>query len=171
MWCWCYSIIKAIILWQVSRFIVLTILHRDNPVKLETCCSVLLRKIRLTVKFPEDIEDTKFRLRYTNANILHTINRKTTVSEMKSQLQYISHICRCPNNVLTKKMLFVKSKRPYQRDPWINIAKLLHICFEQVKRSTGWFHYIGSESSWQCNSVVTRLPNGGLNWKWNYLQV
>lgn len=52
--------------------------------KLETCCSVLLRKIRLTVESPEDIEDTKFRLRYTNANILHTINRKTTVSEMKS---------------------------------------------------------------------------------------
>ena len=60
-------------------------------------------------------------------------------------LKYISHVCRCPNNVLTKKMLFVKSKRPYQRDPWINIAKLLHIYFEQAKRSTGWFHYIGSE--------------------------
>ena len=51
-------------------------------------------------------------------------------------LKYIGHICRCPNTVLTKKMLFAKSWRPYKRDPWINIAKLLNVSIEQAKGST-----------------------------------
>ena len=38
--------------------------------------------------------------------------------------------------MLTKKMLFAKSKRLYQLDPWINIAKLLNVFVEQAKRST-----------------------------------
>ena len=38
--------------------------------------------------------------------------------------------------MLTKKMLFAKSKRLYQLDPWINIAKLLNVFIEQAKRST-----------------------------------
>ena len=33
-------------------------------------------------------------------------------------------------------MLFSKSRRPYKRDPWINIAKLLNVSIEQAKRST-----------------------------------
>ena len=37
--------------------------------------------------------------------------------------------------MLTKK-LFAKSKRLYQQDPWINIAKLLNVFIEQAKRST-----------------------------------
>ena len=32
------------------------------------------------------------------------------------------HVRRCPNTLLTK-MLFAKSKRPYQQDPWTNIAQ------------------------------------------------
>ena len=38
--------------------------------------------------------------------------------------------------MLTTKMLLVKSKRPYQRDPWINIAKLLNISIEKANRCT-----------------------------------
>ena len=33
-------------------------------------------------------------------------------------------------------MLFAKSRRPYKRDPWINIAKSLNVFIEQAKRST-----------------------------------
>ena len=33
-------------------------------------------------------------------------------------------------------MLFAKSRRPYKRDPWINIAKLLTVSTEQAKRFT-----------------------------------
>ena len=33
-------------------------------------------------------------------------------------------------------MLFAKSKRPYKRDPWRNIAKLLNFPIEQAKRAT-----------------------------------
>ena len=33
-------------------------------------------------------------------------------------------------------MLFAKSRRPYKRDPWINIAKLLNVSNEQAKRFT-----------------------------------
>ena len=36
------------------------------------------------------------------------------------------HDRRCPDTLLTK-MLFAKSKRPYQRDPWINIAAKVFI--------------------------------------------
>ena len=31
------------------------------------------------------------------------------------------------SGLLTKKILFSKSKHPYQWDPWINIAKLLNV--------------------------------------------
>ena len=37
--------------------------------------------------------------------------------------------------LLAKKILFAKSKRPYQWDPWINIAKLLNVSIVQAKRS------------------------------------
>ena len=52
-------------------------------------------------------------------------------------LRYIGHDCRCPNTTLTK-MLFTKSRRPYKRDPWINIDKLVpaNVSIEQAKRST-----------------------------------
>ena len=38
--------------------------------------------------------------------------------------------------VLTKMMQLVKSKRPYQVDPWINIAKLLNISIDKANRCT-----------------------------------
>ena len=33
-------------------------------------------------------------------------------------------------------MLFAKSRQPYKRDPWINIAKLLNVPIKLAKRST-----------------------------------
>ena len=58
---------------------------------------------------------------------------------MSTESQYLKctgHVCRCPNTKLTKKMLFAKSRRPYKRDPWRNIAKSLNVFIEQAKRST-----------------------------------
>ena len=61
-------------------------------------------------------------------------------------------------------------KRPYQRDPWINLTKLLNVSIEQAKqrgprkiRVVSLYFVIG----WLCNrpfkSVVTWLLIGGLN--------
>ena len=38
--------------------------------------------------------------------------------------------------ILTKMMQLVKSKRRYQVDPWINIAKLLNISIDKANRCT-----------------------------------
>ena len=88
---------------------------------------------------PEDAEDTEFRLRCTNTDILH-------ITKLKQQSQkcdqepifkiYNGHVCRCRNTTLTKKMVFAKSRCPYKRDPRINIAKLLNVSIEKAKRST-----------------------------------
>ena len=51
-------------------------------------------------------------------------------------LKYIDHVCCCPNTMLTKKMLFAKSRRPYKRGPWINIAKLSNVSVKQTKSFT-----------------------------------
>ena len=71
-------------------------------------------------------------------SILHITKNNSTRNLIRSQyLTYIGHVCRCPNTTLTNKMmLFAKSRRPYKRDPWINIAKLINVSSEQAKRST-----------------------------------
>ena len=59
-------------------------INEENVRKLETCWTKLLRQMvnggwrRLPT--PEDAEDTEFRLRYTNTDILH-IQKTTTVSD------------------------------------------------------------------------------------------
>ena len=69
----------------------------------------------------------------------HSTHKKNSLRNViRSQYsKYIGHIYRCPNTTLTKKM-FTKSRRPYKRDPWINIAKLLpvNVSIEQAKSST-----------------------------------
>ena len=65
---------------------------------------------------PEDAEDTEFRLRYTNTDILNITKNNSLRNAIRSQyLKYIGHVCRCPNTTLTKKMLFAGSRRPYKR--------------------------------------------------------
>ena len=86
---------------------------------------------------PEDAENTEFRLRYTNTDILHVTENNSLRNVIRSQYlkYYIGRVCRCSNTTLTKKMLFAK-RRPYKRDPRINIGKLLNISIEQTNRST-----------------------------------
>ena len=105
-------------------------INEENVRKLETCWMELLRQMVNGVwsrpPTPEDAEETEFRLRYTNIEILHITKNRSLRNVIRSQyLKYIGHVCRCPNAKPTKKMLFAKSRRPYNRDPWINIAKLL----------------------------------------------
>ena len=120
-------------------------INEENIRKLETCWMELLRQVvnggkrewwsRLPT--PEDAEDTEFRLRYTNTDILNITKNNSLRNVIRSQyLKYIGHVCRCPNTTLTKKMLFAESRRPYKRDPWISIAELLNVSIEQAKRST-----------------------------------
>ena len=70
---------------------------------------------------PEDAEETEFRLRYTNSDILHIKKNNSLRIVIRSQyLKYIGRVYCFPNTTL-----FAKSRRPYKRDPKINIAKLL----------------------------------------------
>ena len=85
--------------------------------------------------------------------------------------------------MLTKKMLFAKSKRLYQRDPWINnIAKLLNVFIEQAKRSTqnksGFTALVASHadvlrgssrvpartSTWEATALVDRVVANATPW-------
>ena len=105
-------------------------INEENVRKLETSWMELLRQMVNGVwsrpPTPEDAEDTEFRLRYTNTDILHITKNRSLRNVIRSKyLKYIGHVCRCPNTTLTKKMLFAKSRRPYNQAPWINIAKLL----------------------------------------------
>ena len=74
---------------------------------------------------------------------IHQHQHSTHNKKQKSQKCYQEPIfkiywscSRCPNTTLTKKMLFAKSRRPYKRDSWTNIAILLNVFIEQAKRST-----------------------------------
>ena len=82
---------------------------------------------------PEGAYEEVHRLRYTNADIVAI----TKTNFVRGQhMNYIGHICRCPNTMMTKKMLFAKSKKPYYGDPWMNITKMLGVSIEQAKRKT-----------------------------------
>ena len=71
------------------------------------------------------------------------------------------HVRRCPNTLLTK-MLFAKSKRSYQRDPWINIAQkyLLNVSIEQAKKcrlDKGGLAALVADRACSSLLIVTRL--------------
>ena len=59
----------------------------------------------------------------------------TTAKRKKFYFRLKMSLLKLPT-MLTKMMLLVKSKHPYQRDPWINIAKLLNISIEKANRCT-----------------------------------
>ena len=109
--------------------------------KLESCWMELLRQMvkggwsRLPT--PEHAEETVYKLRYTNIEILHITRTENLRSVIRNQyLKYIGHVCRCSNTMLTKKILFAIPKRKNHRDPWINISKMLNVSIEQAKRTT-----------------------------------
>ena len=86
---------------------------------------------------PEGADEEVHRLRYTNSDIVAITKTKSLRNFIRGQhMRYIGHICRCPNTMMTKKMLFAKSKKPYYRDPWMNISKMLGVSIEQAKRKT-----------------------------------
>ena len=114
----------------------------ENIRKLQTVWMDLLRQMvnggwsrRPT---PEDAEDTEFRRRYTNTDILH-VKKKTSSLRNVTRSQYLKHICFVccsPNTTQARKVLFANSRRPPKSDPQINIAKLSNFSIEQAKRST-----------------------------------
>ena len=109
--------------------------------KLESCWMDLLRQLvkggRARLPTAEGAEEIEYRLRYTNLDILRITKSTNLRNIIRGQyLKYIGHVCRCNNKMLTKKILFAKSKKPYYRDPWINISKLLNVSIEQAKRMT-----------------------------------
>ena len=87
-------------------------------------------------KSPED--PNNFSLCYTNDDLLRVTRSQPLRDFINTQyLKYIAHVCRRPNNNLTKLSLFITPKSRYFRDPWIKISKLLgDISIKQAKRET-----------------------------------
>ena len=84
-------------------------INEENIRKLETCWMELLRQMVHggwnRIPAPEDAEDTEFRLRCINTNILQITKNNSLRNVIRSQyLKYIGHVCHCPNTTLTKKM-------------------------------------------------------------------
>ena len=48
-------------------------------------------------------------------------------------LDYTGHLCHSTNTMMMKKTLFTMSKKPYYRDTWINISKMLNVSIKQAK--------------------------------------
>ena len=112
-----------------------------NASLLETCWMKLLRQMVIggwsRLPTPEDAEDTEFRLRCTKTDILHITNKQSQKCDLEPifKMLVMFDVWRCPNTTLTNKMLFAKSRPPYKRDPWINIAKLLNVPIKLAARS------------------------------------
>ena len=74
---------------------------------------------------------------YTNKQIQQTLRTVSLRSFIYSQyLKYIAHVCRDQKTSLTKILLFARTERSYDRDPWIKIAALLGVSTDQAKRLT-----------------------------------
>ena len=109
--------------------------------KLDTCWFEMLRKMIIGGYRRKETsigKDQNYAYVYTNADILK-ITKTTSIKQFANEqyLKYIGHVCRKPNNCLTKLSLFFTPKAKYYRDPWINIAKLMgNISIEQAKKET-----------------------------------
>ena len=94
-------------------------INDDNIRKLETVWKEFIEAnggwSRLPI--PDDAEDTEFRRRYTNTNILHIKNSSLRNVIRSQYLKHICFVCCCSNTTLAKKMLFANSRRPHKRDP------------------------------------------------------
>ena len=102
---------------------------------------------------PEDGKERELRLRYTNKKCsTHNRKKNSLRNVIRSQyLKYIGHVCRCPNTMMTEKMLFAKLKRPHKRNPWIDIPRgwtsLLNKRnpgFDSRTRRHMWVEFVGS---------------------------
>ena len=107
--------------------------------KLDSCWFGFLRRVvkgGYRKKVPDDTDN--FSLAYTNEDLLRITGCQPLRDLINSQyLKYVAHVCRRPNNNLTKLSLFITPKSRYYRDPWIKISKLLGgITIQQAKRET-----------------------------------
>ena len=81
--------------------------------------------------------DEDYSLLYTNADVVSIVGTMPLRNFIQMHhLKFIAHICREPNNTLTKKMMFAVPLKPYYRDPWLKIAKSLGVSVEQAKSTT-----------------------------------
>ena len=78
-----------------------------------------------------------YSLYYTNKQIYSIAKTSNFTEFIKTQyLKYIGHVCRRPNQNLTKMVLFMNNVKKYKRNPWIKIAKMLNVSVSQVKSTT-----------------------------------
>ena len=85
----------------------------------------------------QSTEDEVFNLLFSNRDVENIVGATPLIDFIHVQyLKYIAHICREPNNSLTKRMLFAQARKPYYRDPWIKLSNLLQCDPRQAKKLT-----------------------------------
>ena len=88
----------------------------------------MLAILKLSDSQPPDSQHREYRIQTLIHQHIHSTHNKKQKSQRCDQEPIFKTklvtFCRCPNNTLTKKMLFAKSRYQYKRDPWINIAKM-----------------------------------------------
>ena len=109
--------------------------------KLEACWYRILRNMIkggwVCGESPDESEAVNYSFLYTNNEVQKVIKTIPLRDFIYSQhLKYIAHVCRGPNTLITKIMLFAKPTRRYYRNPWLKIAELLGITADQAKRLT-----------------------------------
>ena len=87
---------------------------------------------------PEDSDEKNYHLvNYTNTQIEEIVQYMPTRDFVVMQhLKYIAHVCRQPNDAITKKLLFSSPSCAYYyyRDPWIKISNILGVSIEREFR-------------------------------------
>ena len=109
--------------------------------RLETCWRQCLRSMVRNgwrrKPTPEDSDEKNYHLVYTNTQIEEIVQCMPIRDFIVMQhLKYIAHVCRQPNDAITKKLLFSSPSCAYYRDPWIKISNILGVSIEQAKRTT-----------------------------------
>ena len=84
-----------------------------------------------------DSEENDFRFMYTNLDLERILGTAPLRQEILAQrMRYYGHTCRRDNKSLTKKMMFMKSRKPYYRDPWKKLSDEIGVEMNQILKMT-----------------------------------
>ena len=85
----------------------------------------------------KNADEGEYSFQYTNQQAQGIVQTFPLREFMHAQyLRYIAHVCRQQNGSITKKLLFAKALKKYFREPWRQIAAILGVSVEKVKKET-----------------------------------